>query len=132
VAVFQIRGKYGLPDTLSGVANGSFFGSWVLSNRKHSAGNRWIGTIVHNSGDKNANKHKRRELTLQLQLTQEQDMVVRMVRRFVREEIVPLEINLDPDTDQLPEEDSSRLKAIVQDMGLFGFRRNMVGLISTW
>ena len=46
-------------------------------------------------------------------------MVVRMVRRFVREEIVPLEINLDPDTDQLPEEDSSRLKAIVQDMGLF-------------
>ncbi|MDG1233250.1 MAG: acyl-CoA dehydrogenase family protein, partial [Pseudomonadales bacterium] len=57
---------------------------------------------------------------MQLQLTQEQDMVVRMVRRFVREEIVPLEINLDPDTDQLPEEDSSRLKAIVQDMGLFG------------
>ena len=47
-------------------------------------------------------------------------MVVRMVRRFVREEIVPLEINLDPDTDQLSEEDSRRLKAIVQDMGLFG------------
>ena len=57
---------------------------------------------------------------MQLQLTQEQEMVVQMVRRFVREEIVPIELNLDPDTDQLPEEDSIRLKAIVQDMGLFG------------
>ena len=57
---------------------------------------------------------------MQLELTQEQDMLVRMVRRFVREEIVPLELDLDPDTDELAEEDSIRLKAIVQSMGLFG------------
>ena len=30
-------------------------------------------------------------------LTEEQEMIVGMVRRFVREEIVPLELGLDPD-----------------------------------
>lgn len=57
---------------------------------------------------------------MQLQPTQEQDMVVNMVRRFVREEILPLEMNLDPDADQLAEEDEARLKSMVQDMGLYG------------
>ena len=57
---------------------------------------------------------------MQLQLTEEQLLVVEMVRRFVREEILPLEMNLDPDADQLPEEDEQRLVAIVKGMGLYG------------
>jgi len=57
---------------------------------------------------------------VQLQPTQEQDLVVNMVRRFVREEILPLEMNLDPDADQLAQEDEDRLKSMVQDMGLYG------------
>jgi alkylation response protein AidB-like acyl-CoA dehydrogenase len=57
---------------------------------------------------------------VQLQPTQEQDLVVNMVRRFVREEILPLEMNLDPDADQLAEEDEDRLKSMVKDMGLYG------------
>ncbi len=57
---------------------------------------------------------------MQLQPTQEQDLVVNMVRRFVREEILPLEMNLDPDADQLAQEDEDRLKSMVQDMGLYG------------
>ena len=57
---------------------------------------------------------------MQLQLTQEQSLIVQMVRRFVREEILPVEMNLDPDSDQLPMEVSERLKGIVRDMGLYG------------
>ncbi|MSO76802.1 MAG: cyclohexanecarboxyl-CoA dehydrogenase [Alphaproteobacteria bacterium] len=57
---------------------------------------------------------------MDLQLTEEQTMVVDMVRRFVRREIVPLEDKLDPDTDELPEEDHGRLVAMVKDMGLYG------------
>ena len=34
--------------------------------------------------------------------SEEQQMIVDLVRRFVREEIVPLEGNLDPDADELP------------------------------
>ena len=41
---------------------------------------------------------------MDLNLTEEQDMIVGMVRRFVREEIIPLELNLDPDADELPAE----------------------------
>lgn len=57
---------------------------------------------------------------MQLQLTQEQTLIIEMVRRFVRDEIIPLEMNLDPDTDRLPEEDEERLKGIVKEMGLYG------------
>ena len=57
---------------------------------------------------------------MQLQLTEEQAMVVAMVRRFVREEILPLELNLDPDTDRLEPDDEERLTAIVKEMGLYG------------
>jgi alkylation response protein AidB-like acyl-CoA dehydrogenase len=42
------------------------------------------------------------------------------VRRFVREEIVPLEDKLDPDASELPEEDRARLVAKVKAMGLYG------------
>ena len=36
---------------------------------------------------------------MNLELTEEQDLVIAMVRRFVREEILPLEFDLDPDAD---------------------------------
>ena len=57
---------------------------------------------------------------MNLMLTAEQDLIVSMVRRFVREEIVPLELGLDPDADELPAADASRLAAKVKEMGLYG------------
>ena len=47
---------------------------------------------------------------MQLQMTEEQSLIVATVRRFVREEILPLEMNLDPDADRLEETDEARLK----------------------
>ena len=38
---------------------------------------------------------------MDLTLTEEQRLIVDMVRRFVRDEIVPLEAHLDPDADEL-------------------------------
>ena len=55
---------------------------------------------------------------MQLQMTEEQSLIVAMVRRFVREEIIPLEMNLDPDADRLEEPDEIRLKEKTQEMGL--------------
>ena len=52
--------------------------------------------------------------------TEEQKAIVAQVRRFVREEIVPLEEKLDPDASELPEEDRQRLVAKVKAMGLYG------------
>jgi acyl-CoA dehydrogenase len=52
--------------------------------------------------------------------TEEQKAIVAQVRRFVREEIVPLEDKLDPDASELPEEDRVRLVAKVKAMGLYG------------
>ncbi|TDJ40859.1 MAG: cyclohexanecarboxyl-CoA dehydrogenase [Gammaproteobacteria bacterium] len=43
-----------------------------------------------------------------------------MVRRFVRDEILPLELDLDPDADQLAPADSQRLIAKTKEMGLYG------------
>jgi alkylation response protein AidB-like acyl-CoA dehydrogenase len=57
---------------------------------------------------------------MELQLTQEQDLITGMVRRFVREEILPLEMNLDPDADSLDPKDRSRLIGMVKEMGLYG------------
>ena len=57
---------------------------------------------------------------MDLNLTEEQDMIVAMVRRFVREEIIPLELNLDPDADALEEEDRLRLIEKTKEMGLYG------------
>ena len=57
---------------------------------------------------------------MQLQPTQEQDLVVAMVRRFVREEVLPLEQQLDPDADELPAQQRERLVGMVKDMGLYG------------
>ena len=57
---------------------------------------------------------------MDLALTEEQRLIVDMVRRFVREEIVPLEAKLDPDADELPLEEFNRLVAVVKEMGLYG------------
>jgi len=57
---------------------------------------------------------------MDLQITDEQRMIVDMVRRFVREEIIPLEARMDPDADSLPPEDQARLVGSVKQMGLYG------------
>jgi acyl-CoA dehydrogenase len=57
---------------------------------------------------------------MDLNLTEEQDMIVRMVRRFVRDEIIPLEMHLDPDADELAPEDRARLIEKTKEMGLYG------------
>ncbi len=57
---------------------------------------------------------------MDLPMTDEQRMLVEQVRRFVREEIVPLEDKLDPDASELPDEDYERLTAVTRQMGLFG------------
>jgi len=55
-----------------------------------------------------------------LQLTEEQKLLVEQVRRFVAEEIVPLEAHLDPDASELEPADRERLVEKVRGMGLFG------------
>ena len=57
---------------------------------------------------------------MDLELSEEQKLIVATVRRFVREEIVPLEANLDPDASELPPEDFARLSATVKQMGYWG------------
>ena len=57
---------------------------------------------------------------MDLALSEEQKMIVEMVRQFVREEILPLEEHLDPDADELPPEDYDRLVAQTKAMGLYG------------
>ncbi|MDB2450147.1 MAG: acyl-CoA dehydrogenase family protein [Pseudomonadales bacterium] len=53
-------------------------------------------------------------------MTQEQTLITGMVRKFVREEIVPLELNLDPDADELDPADRDRLVEKTKAMGLYG------------
>ena len=57
---------------------------------------------------------------MDLTLSEEQRLLVAQVRRFVEEEIVPLEDTLDPDADELPADEKGRLVEIVKGMGLFG------------
>ena len=57
---------------------------------------------------------------MDLQLTEEQTLIVDMVRRFVREEILPREMHLDPDADELPVEDKAALVEKTKAMGLYG------------
>lgn len=57
---------------------------------------------------------------MDLNLTEEQTMIVGMVRRFVRDEIVPIEIGMDPDADELPAADKARLIEKTKAMGLYG------------
>jgi alkylation response protein AidB-like acyl-CoA dehydrogenase len=53
-------------------------------------------------------------------MTQEQTLITGMVRKFVREEIVPLELNLDPDADEIDPADRDRLVEKTKAMGLYG------------
>ena len=57
---------------------------------------------------------------MDLSLTAEQELIIGMVRRFVREEILPLEQHLDPDADELEEPDRLRLIEKTKEMGLYG------------
>lgn len=56
---------------------------------------------------------------MDLGLTGEQRMIVDTVRGFVREQIIPLERDLDPDADELAAEDYKRLVGMVKEMGLY-------------
>ena len=53
-------------------------------------------------------------------LTEEQTIIVDMVRRFVRQEILPLEDNLDPDADEVAPEVLAGLVSKTKEMGLYG------------
>lgn len=57
---------------------------------------------------------------MDLELSDEQRLIVDTVRRFVREQILPLESDLDPDADELDPEDHHRVQAMVREMGFFG------------
>jgi acyl-CoA dehydrogenase len=57
---------------------------------------------------------------MKLEMTQEQELITGMVRKFVREEIVPLELNLDPDADEIDPADRDRLVEKTKAMGLYG------------
>ena len=52
--------------------------------------------------------------------TEEQQALIELVRRIVRDEILPLEAELDPDAAELRPQDYQRLKRMVQDLGLYG------------
>jgi len=58
---------------------------------------------------------------MDLQLSDEQRLIIQTVRRFVHEEIVPLEAELDPDAAELAPEDFARLRSMVQTMGFYGW-----------
>ncbi len=57
---------------------------------------------------------------MELQLSDEQRLIIDQVRRFVREEVVPLEDDLDPDASELPPAEHERLSETVKSMGLYG------------
>lgn len=57
---------------------------------------------------------------MDLELSEEQRIIVDTVRRFVRDEIVPLEADLDPDGSALDPADQERLVAKVRAMGFYG------------
>ncbi|MBU2532792.1 MAG: acyl-CoA dehydrogenase family protein, partial [Alphaproteobacteria bacterium] len=52
--------------------------------------------------------------------TEQQQMIIAQIRRFVHEEIIPLEARLDPDASELPPEDFARLSDKVKEMGFWG------------
>ena len=51
---------------------------------------------------------------------EQQRLILEQIRRFVHEEIIPLEAKLDPDASELPKEDYDRLSDMVRGMGLWG------------
>lgn len=57
---------------------------------------------------------------MDLQLNDEQRLIIKQVRRFVREEIEPLEADLDPDASELKPADHERLVEKTKSLGLYG------------
>lgn len=57
---------------------------------------------------------------MDLELSEEQRLITETVRKFVRDEIVPLEADLDPDASELNPADHDRLVAKVKAMGFYG------------
>ncbi len=57
---------------------------------------------------------------MDLEPSDEQRLIVSTVRQFVREQIVPLEADLDPDASELEPADRDRLVGVVRDMGFYG------------
>lgn len=57
---------------------------------------------------------------MDLELSEEQRLITGTVRKFVRDEIVPLEADLDPDASELDAADHDRLVAKVKAMGFYG------------
>lgn len=57
---------------------------------------------------------------MDLELSDEQRLIVDTVRRFVRNEVVPLESDLDPDASELEPADRDRLVGQVKEMGFYG------------
>jgi alkylation response protein AidB-like acyl-CoA dehydrogenase len=57
---------------------------------------------------------------MDLDLSEEQKLIVGTVRRFVREQVLPLEADLDPDASELETPDFDRLVAHVKQMGFYG------------
>ena len=56
---------------------------------------------------------------MDMQRTEEQQLIIDTVRKFIREEIRPLEADLDPDAYELNPADDERLRAMVKDMGMY-------------
>ncbi|MBT5774458.1 MAG: cyclohexanecarboxyl-CoA dehydrogenase [Dehalococcoidia bacterium] len=56
---------------------------------------------------------------MDFELSDEQRLIIDNVRRFIREEIRPLEPDLDPDAFHLKPEDHERLTAMTKEMGLY-------------
>src|SRR3990172_3326563 len=61
-----------------------------------------------------------REVEMDLEPSEEQRLIVDTTRRFVRDQIVPLEADLDPDAGELEPGDQARLVAMVKGMGFYG------------
>ena len=57
---------------------------------------------------------------MDFELSTEQKLILETVRRFVREEIVPLEADLDPDASELPPHHRERLVAMTKELGFYG------------
>ena len=49
-----------------------------------------------------------------------QALIVETVQRFVESEIIPLEVDLDPDAGELAPDDAARLTQMTRDMGFYG------------
>ena len=56
---------------------------------------------------------------MDLAISDEQKEIAQTVRKFVQEQIVTLELEMDPDATELPKDDRDRLVKITQSMGLY-------------